>query len=191
MRRAVKFPPASDIKRIRKSLDITQMELAAASGISQSTIAKIERGTISAGYDTVVRLFETLETMKADSRRELTAADVASEDVVTVQSSERVHRASDLMRSTGYSQLPVLNGDVPVGSISERGIFELLRNGATMEQLGRTVISDVMGDSYPVVTDSTPISSVTALMGSSGAVLVSRKGKIVGVITNADMLKLI
>ena len=187
----MRFPPASDIKRIRKSLDVTQMELAAASGISQSTIAKIERGTISASYDTVVKLFETLDTMKSDSRMEMTAGDVASEDVVTIQCTERVHRASDLMRSTGYSQLPVLSGDVPVGSISERGIFELLRKGATMDQLGRTVISEVMNESYPVVTDSTPISSVTSLMGSSGAVLVSRKGKIVWMITNTDILKLI
>ena len=75
----MKFPPASDIKRIRKSIDVTQMELASSSGISQSTIAKIERGTISASYDTVVRLFETLESMKADSRKEMTAGDVASE----------------------------------------------------------------------------------------------------------------
>ena len=80
---------------------------------------------------------------------------------------------------------------VSVGNISERGILELLRKGSTMEQLGMMVISDVMGESYPVVTDSTPISSVTSLMGSSGAVLVSRKGKIVGMITNADILKLI
>lgn len=185
------FPPASDIKRIRKSLDITQTELAAASGVSQSTIAKIERGRMSASYETVVRLFEILDSIGKEERRDLTAADVASDKVVTVQSTDRVHQASDLMRATGYSQLPVLKGDVPVGSISERGIFDLLRQGTTMEQLGQTVISKVMDESYPVVADSTPISSVTSLMGSAGAVLVSRKGKIVGMITNADMLKLI
>ncbi len=185
------FPPASDIKRIRKSLDITQTELAAASGVSQSTIAKIERGRMSASYDTVVKLFETLDGMRRDEKKDLTAADVASEKVVTVQSTDKVHQASDLMRATGYSQLPVLKGDVPVGSISERGILELLRQGSTMEELGQSVISKVMDESYPVVSDSTPVSSVTSLMSSSGAVLVSKKGKIVGLITSADILKLI
>lgn len=185
------FPPVSDIKRIRKSLDVTQMELANASGISQSTIAKIERGRMSASYETVVRLFETLDGMRSEERRDLTAADVASDKVVTIQSTDRVHQASDLMRATGYSQLPVLKGDVPVGSISERLIFDLLRQGSTMDQLGQTVISKVMDESYPVVTDSTPMSSVTTLMGTSGAVLVSKKGKIVGMITSADILKLI
>ena len=185
------FPPASDIKRIRKSLDITQTELAAASGVSQSTIAKIERGRMSASYDTIVKLFETLDGMRRDEKKDLTAADVASEKVVTVQSTDKVHQASDLMRATGYSQLPVLKGDVPVGSISERGILELLRQGSTMEELGQSVISKVMDESYPVVSDSTPVSSVTSLMSSSGAVLVSKKGKIVGLITSADILKLI
>ncbi len=185
------FPPASDIKRIRKSLDITQTELAAASSVSQSTIAKIERGRMSASYDTVVKLFETLDGMRRDEKKDLTAADVASEKVVTVQSTDKVHQASDLMRATGYSQLPVLKGDVPVGSISERGILELLRQGSTMEELGQSVISKVMDESYPVVSDSTPVSSVTSLMSSSGAVLVSKKGKIVGLITSADILKLI
>ena len=185
------FPPASDIKRIRKSLDITQTELAAASGVSQSTIAKIERGRMSASYDTVVKLFETLDGMRRDEKKDLTAADVASEEVVTVQSTDKVHQASDLMRATGYSQLPVLKGDIPVGSISERGILELLRQGSTMEELGQSVISKVMDESYPVVSDSTPVSSVTSLMRSSGAVLVSKKGKIIGLITSADILKLI
>ena len=185
------FPPASDIKRIRKSLDITQTELAAASGVSQSTIAKIERGRMSASYDTVVKLLETLDGMRRDEKKDLTAADVASEKVVTVQSTDKVHQASDLMRATGYSQLPVLKGDIPVGSISERGILELLRQGSTMEELGQSVISKVMDESYPVVSDSTPVSSVTSLMSSSGAVLVSKKGKIIGLITSADILKLI
>ncbi len=185
------FPPVSDIKRIRKSLDVTQTELAAASGVSQSTIAKIERGRMSASYETVVKLFETLEGMRKSEKRDLTAADVASDKVVTVQSTDKVHQASDLMRATGYSQLPVLKGDIPVGSISERGIFELLRQGSTMDQLAQTVIAKVMDESYPVVADSTPMSSVTSLMSSSGAVLVSKKGKIVGMITSADILKLI
>ena len=52
-------------------------------------------------------------------------------------------------------------------------------------------VSKVMGESYPIVSDSTPMSSVTMLMSDSNAVLVFNKGKVVGLITNADMLKLI
>lgn len=186
----MKFPPVSDIRRLRKNLDMTQNDLSYRSGISQSTIAKIERGKISASYETVVRLFNALELAHSDERRDLTASDVASKKVITVQSGEKVHTATELMRTTGFSQLPVLTGDTPVGSVSEKGIFDLLRKGRTMEELKDTVISCIMNESFPVVVESTPMTSVTTMMSDCNAVLVARKGKIVGVITNADLLKL-
>jgi predicted transcriptional regulator len=185
------FPPSSDIRKLRKSLDITQKELADASEISQSTIAKIERGTISASYDTVVKLFRTLERLNEENKKEMIAADVASKNVITVQSTDRVFVATELMRTTGFSQLPVLQGETPVGSVSERGIFDLLRSGNTMEDLKDAEISSIMDDSFPVVTENTSISAVTTMMSDCNAVLVAKKGKVIGMITNADMLKLI
>ena len=176
---------------MRKGADVTQQELAHRSGISQSTIAKVERGRISASYETVVKLFETLDDMSQDRRKELTAADVSSKSVATVQSGDKVHVAIEMMRATGYSQLPVLEGDSPVGSISERGIFDLVRKGRSLDDMKDSPVSAVMGESFPVVSESTPVSSVTVMMTGSNAVLVARKGKVVGMITNADMLKLI
>jgi len=187
----MKFPPTSDIRKQRKALDVTQTELSHESGVSQSTIAKIERGRISASYDTIVTLFETLERMQENSRKDAIASDVASKTIITIQSNEKVHVATDLMRATGFSQLPVLLGDMPVGSISERGVFDLLRKGRTMDELKDTLISNVMDESFPVVSETTPVSSVTSMMSNSDAVLVAKKGKIVGLITNADLLKLI
>ena len=138
-----------------------------------------------------MKLFETLEAMKQEGTKDLTAIDVASKNVVTVQSSDSVHRASEILKSTGYSQLPVLRGEVPVGSISERDIFDMLRQGYTMDQMKVTSVVKVMNESFPIVSDSTPITLVTMLMSDSNAVLVAQKGRIVGLITNADMLKLI
>ena len=187
----MKFPPTSDIRKIRKSLDVTQSQLASKSGISQSTIAKIEKETISASYATVVKLFETLEEMKVKGRQDITAKDVASKDIISVCSTDTVHDASELMKSTGFSQLPVIDDEKPVGSISERGIFEYVRGGMTMEELSKKPIFKIMDESYPVVNENTPIKTVTTLMSNSYAVLVAKKGKIVGLITSADMLKLI
>ncbi len=138
-----------------------------------------------------MKLFETLDAMKQEGSKDLTAIDVASRNVVTVQSSESVHRASEILKTTGYSQLPVLSGEVPVGSISERDIFDMLRQGYSMDQMRSTPVVKVMNESFPIVSDSTPITLVTMLMSNSIAVLVAQKGKIIGLITNADMLKLI
>jgi len=187
----MKFPPASDIRKIRLSMDVTQSELAASSGISQSTIAKIERGKISASYETVVTLFEALDAMKHEIGKGLTAADVCSKDVVYVRSDAMIHVASNLMREEGYSQLPVLSGDFPVGSISERDIFGAIGSGLPLEEVNKMPVSKVMGESFPVVADTTPVATVATMMNNCNAILVSRGGKIIGMITNADMLKLI
>jgi predicted transcriptional regulator len=187
----VKLPPISEIKRLRKSLGITQNELSKGSGVSQSMIAKIEGNKTSPSYDTVVALFDALERMCDKGMKDLVAIDIASRKVVAVQSSEKVYSAAELMRSTGFSQLPVLSGETPVGSISERSIFDIMRRGKTMNELKDTLVSDVMGERFPLVGENTPLSSVTSMMSGSGAVLVAAKGKIIGVITSADLLKLI
>ena len=187
----MKFPPATDIRKIRVSMDVTQSALAERSGISQGTIAKIERGKISASYDTVVALFETLDSMKQEIGRGLTAADVCSKDVVSVQSNDTIQAASNLMREKGYSQLPVFLGDTPVGRLSDIGIFEMMIREKSVEKVNTTVLSEVMGESFPVVSDNTPIGTVAGLMNSYNAILVSKRGVIIGMITSADMLKLI
>lgn len=187
----MKFPPASDIRRLRLSMDITQAQLAAKSGISQSTIAKIERGKISPSYEIVVTLFETLDSMKHDIGKGLTAADVCSNKVVSVQSSDPIHVVSNLMRTMGYSQLPVFSESTPVGSISERDIFDTLSKGLSMDEVNNMPVSKIMGETFPVVADTTPVATVAIMMNSCNAILVADKGKIKGIISKADMLKLI
>ncbi len=187
----MKFPPATDIKKIRVGMGVTQAELASSSGVSQSTIAKIERGKISASYETVVALFEALDAMKNEIGKGLTAADVCSKKVCSVQSDDPIHVASSLMRETGYSQLPVFSGDAPVGSLSERDVSSTLGSGISLEELNKMSVSRIMGESFPVVADTTPVSTIAMMMNSCNAILVAKNGKIMGMITNADMLKLI
>lgn len=186
----MKFPPTSEIRRRRKMLDITQAELAAASGVSQSTITKIEKGRISTSYETVVRLFETLDAM-AKKKHEVHLMDIASKDIASVQDDCTVHEVTEMLRSTGYSQIPVFRGDSPVGSISERSIFRHIGRDLTLEELSRRPVSEIMEDSFPIVPETASIDAVSSMLLSSNAVLITRRGKIVGMITNADLLKLV
>ncbi len=55
-----------------------------------------------ASHKIVLKLFKTLDDMRRSERRDLTAADVVSDMVVTVQSTDRIYQVSDLMRTTGY-----------------------------------------------------------------------------------------
>ncbi len=187
----VKFPESTEIKRLRKSIDLTQAELASLSGVSQSTIAKIERGGISGSYDSLVRIFTVLQKELSRRRHGMRAKDVASKNVISVKVDESVRRASEIMRETGYSQLPVFEGPQPVGSVSEYGVLRLLRDGTRMEDLARKMVESIMDETFPVISEETPIETVTSLLSASHAVLVVRRGRITGIITSSDVLKLI
>ena len=186
----MKLPEVTEIRRMRKALDMTQAQLCHLSGVPQSTIAKVESGSINGSYETVRRLFEAL-SLDADRKgRSRKAKDVASLDIVSIQAKEKVKRASEIMRQSGYSQLPVFEGQQPVGSVSENDILAILRDGTSMKAAGELSVRSVMSEAFPVVSEDTPLETVTSLLSSNKAVLVGKKGRITGVITSADVLKL-
>ncbi|QLH74106.1 MAG: CBS domain-containing protein [Methanomassiliicoccales archaeon] len=187
----MKFPEETEIKKLRKGLDITQAELAAMSGVSQSTIAKMERGAIKGSYESVTKIFNVLEQEMNRRKQGLRARDVMTPNVISIQMSDSVRHASDLMRQSGYSQLPVFDGKQHVGSISEYDILSMLREGRKMEDLGQLHVSEVMADPYPIVNEDTPAEALTSLLSTTDAVMVSRKGSIVGILTRSDILKLL
>lgn len=186
----MKFPPTSEIRKRRKMLEITQAELAEASGVSQSTITKVEQGKISASYNTVVKLFETLEKM-GEKKKEIPIMDIATKDIVAVQEDSGVHEALEILKETGFSQMPVLKDGSSVGSISEKVILKVLNSGKNMEQLSRMRVSEVMDESFPTVSENASMEGVSSILSTSNAVLVTRKGKIIGMVTRADLLKLV
>jgi predicted transcriptional regulator len=187
----MKFPSESEIKRLRKSLDITQSELAKLSGVSQSTIAKLERGSIKGSYEAVTKIFAVLYEESRDRSKASKAIDLATKQIVGVQSNEQVRAATDLMRSAGISQMPVFQGRQHVGSISELQILSRLREGERMETIVAMTVSDIMDEAFPIVSEETPIEAVTALLSSSHAVMVGKHGDMNGIITSADLLKLL
>lgn len=187
----MKFPPEGEIKRLRKSLDITQQELAKLSGVSQSTIAKLERGSIKGSYEAVIRIFTALQEESRRNSKANKAGDLATRQIVGVQSNELVKAATELMRSSGISQMPVFQGRQHVGSISENQILARLRDGDRMETIVELKVSDLMEDAFPIVNEDTPIEAVTALLSSSHAVMVGKNGDMTGIITSADLLKML
>ena len=86
--------------------------------------------------------------------------------------------------------MPVFLGRQHVGSISEQQILARLRDGERMETIVELRVGDVMDEAFPIVNEDTPIEAVTALLSSSHAVMVGRKGDMSGIITSADLLKM-
>lgn len=187
----MQFPRIEEIKKMRKHLDLTQSELARLSNVSQSTIAKLEKQSISASYEIVTRVFEALDNENRNRKLNKTARDVMHFPLTTIGKNATLVEASELMKRKGYSQLPVVNGESPVGSISEQTILEILRSGVGVEEMSRIVVEEVMNDPYPLVADTTPVETLASLLSYSPAVLVQKRGKIAGIVTKSDLLKLV
>lgn len=178
------LPELNEIKKMRKRLGLTQAELAKLAGVSQSLIAKIESGKIMPNYEKTKRIFDTLESLsRAEDRN---ATDIMSKRVVSLDEKASVVRAAKLMEKYAFSQLPVIKGGKSIGTITERGIIESMRSGIDLK---KAKVKDIMQESLPIIGPNTKFGTLACLLEHEQALLVSKKGKIIGIITKSDLLK--
>jgi len=183
------LPALEEIGRRRRLLSMSQKQLANLAGVSQSMIAKIENKNISPSYLKTKAIFDTLESI--ERRNETKAKDICHGKLVGVQAHEPISRAVRLMRETGFSQLPVFNGDRLVGSLTDKTIVQKLVSSPKPDFVSKREIETIMDDAFPMVNELTPVSMVSALLQYEPAVLVLRRGHVLGIITKADLLKVI
>lgn len=173
------------IRRQRRLLDLTQGDLAKAAGTSQSLIAKLERGRISPGYETVRRIVEALDGLRM--AEESTAADLMQDGPLWADPDEPLGDALARMKEHGFSQLPVLQGGVPVGALSESAILGRIERGADLDALKRQPVRMFMAGSFPTVARETRRHSLLELLREHEAVLVMDGARMVGVVTKSDL----
>lgn len=168
---------------------LSQKRLASLAGVSQSMIAKIESKNISPSYMKTKGIFDTLESLERTN--EMKAKDICHGRVVSVQVHEPISKGVRLMRETGFSQLPVFNGNQPIGSLTEKTILQKLVSAPKPDIVSKGEIETIMDEALPTVNEVTPLSMVSALLQYEPAVLVLKRGHVLGIITKADLLKVI
>ena len=183
------FPTLEDIAKRRRQLGLKQSELAKMAGVSQSLIAKLEAGTIDSSYTKVKTIFDTLERLEFKTK--VQADKVLHKHVVTVQKNEPVSKVVKLMKEHGYSQIPVFEGEHSVGSISEKAILRQILAGKDLEQISKLSTEEIMEEAFPQINEDAPLSLISSLLQTYSAVLVSRKGEVIGIITKADLLRML
>jgi predicted transcriptional regulator len=182
------LPQLEEIPQKRRLLGLKQAELAKLAGVSQSLIAKLESGKIDSSYTKVKTIFEALERLEVQTK--IQAGKVLHNEVVGVQKNEPVSKVVQLMKSCGYSQLPVFDGNQAVGSISEKTILNQILAGKDLAQIAKLPTKEVMEEAFPQVDEDAPLSLISSLLQVYSAVLVSNKGRAVGIITKADLLRI-
>jgi predicted transcriptional regulator len=183
------LPGLEEIGRRRRILAISQKKLASLAGISQSMIAKIESKRISPSYIKTKAIFDTLENL--ERRNEFKAKDISHGKVVGVQAHDAVSKGVRVMREMGFSQLPVFNDGQVVGSLTEKIIIEKFVAAPKPDEISRQSIEKIMDEAFPTVNEETPVSMLSTLLQYAPAVLVTKRGRVQGIITKADLLKVV
>jgi len=174
----------SEIRRLRKSAGLTQNELAKKVGVSQSLIAKIESGKTMPSYDIGLEIMDVLESMIEGDEKKNSAKDVHTSPFYHLSPEDPVGEALDLMRENAVSQLPVIENDRVVGSVTERRLVKII------DRLNRDDrISSMMGSSFPVLDENSELEMVKGLLNYYPCVVTSNERGLVGIITKADLLK--
>lgn len=181
----VRLITAEDIRRLRKMVGLTQKDLSKKAKVSQSLIARIENNTVDPRLSTVKRIVEAIIGQQGDR----TAKDVMHGPVITVDITDPVLRAIELMKKHDISQLPVLKDGKFVGSVQESTLIDRIVRSGNSERILSMSIYEIMGERFEVVDSTTNISDVLNLLSrGEAAVLVLDQDKIVGIITKIDVL---
>lgn len=179
------FPDIKEIKQRRMKLGLKQQELAEKAHVSQSLIAKLESEKIQPSYESVKKIFETLNNL--EEKKEQKCHEIMKKNVISIEKNDSVENAARKMRKHEISQLPVLNRGKVIGSIGEGTILALIDKGIEKKRLFSMNVGEVMEEPFPVVSKEISVKSIISLLKNS-PVLVSDKGRVAGIITKADLL---
>jgi len=180
------FKP-SEIRAMRVKLGLTQVQLAELAGVTQAYIAKIEAGAADPKVSTLENILKALN--RATTEKRACAEEIMASPIVAVKPGDRIEKAVRLMNAYKISQLPVLDGETLVGSISEATLMHKITAGEDMSRLVRRSIDEIMESPFPTVSKDTDVDTIYFLLGHNQAVLVVDRGRAVGIVTKADILK--
>ncbi len=183
------LPRLDNIKQQRSKLGITQKELAKMTGVSTSMINQIESGRSQPSYETAKRMFDSLATLegRADPNN---AGDICSKEIIKLRPTDSLHDAITKMQKMSISQIPIFNKNEPVGIITEDGVVKHLAD-SDESSWKKTKLADVMEARPPIVDHQTPAKTLVPLIRYSKCILVAKAGKIAGIITASDTLKML
>ncbi|MHA2085486.1 MAG: CBS domain-containing protein [Candidatus Thorarchaeota archaeon] len=172
---------AGNLQKMRRDVGVTQTELSLEIGVSQSYVARIENGSLDPKLSIVNKIIAAL-----NKHRDSTCSEIMTTAPISVNTRESVSRAVQIMRERNFSQLPVLRAGNVVGLITERDIIRNLKLN-----LDEVSVEAVMSpEGVPILDEVTQIDSVIPLFETYQAIVVQKHGRLMGIITRSDLLRL-
>lgn len=176
---------------LRTEAGLTQHELSEICDVSQSYIARMEKGKLDPKHSVVLRITQAIETHVTSRRLRALFGNVRCGEIMVeapeaVDARDPASHAAAIMQKHSYSQLPVLRGSAIVGIITETDLLAEIHH-----DFNSLSVQAVMSpDDPPIVSENAPVARVIPLLRDYQAVFVQSRGRLRGIITRADILKL-
>ena len=108
-------------------------------------------------------------------------------DLITIEPDQTVAEAVELMKKYDIEHIPVMNGNGPVGAISESGLFQKVFDNP---EIKNAKVADVMEPAFPVVDFDTPVEKLSPLINKeNGAVLAKDEAGNYHIVTKYDVIQ--
>ena len=142
------------LKKLRLDSALTQRQLAMLVGVSQAHIAKIEKGKVDPRLSTVNRILQVLTEGEGKKCRE-----IMTKKVIFAKPSDKILHVSKVMMEHDFSQLPVVENNRIVGTVTEESIVRNLSSKIADER-----VEKIMQAPLPTVPEDTNISMIKPLL---------------------------
>jgi len=107
--------------------------------------------------------------------------------LVTVEPSQTVAEAVEMMKKYDIENIPVMNGNGPIGAISENGLFQKIFSNPDIKN---SKVENVMERPYPLVEFNTPVEKLSTLINKeNGAVLSKDEAGNYHIVTKYDVIQ--
>ena len=111
----------------------------------------------------------------------------AGKKLITVEPTHTVAEAVELMKKYDIDQVPVMNGNGPVGALSENGLFKKVFSNP---EIKNATVESVIEPPYPVVDFDTPVERLGSLITKeNGAVLAKDEKGDYHIVTRYDVIQ--
>jgi cystathionine beta-synthase len=110
-----------------------------------------------------------------------------SKKLITVNPTQTVSEAVDMMKKYDIEHIPVMNGNGVIGAISESGLFQKVFNNP---EIKNSSVESVLETAYPMVDFETPVERLSTLINKeNGAVLSKDDGGNLHIVTKYDVIQ--